>query len=122
MSGDRPSNGARIACHIGSELRKGHPISSAQPYGSGVNNPGPYSSDILWACVEEGFHVGSRGGDFLGYVDRQAGGEYIAFDARSRSLGSFPTLEDATAAVSRSSSDPAPVDRTDAGVKGAVQR
>lgn len=55
--------------------------------------------DVLWACVEEGFHVGSRRGDFLGYIDRQPDGEYRAFDARSRSLGDFPTLRAATAAV-----------------------
>lgn len=87
-----------------------------------MNNSDPYSSDVLWACVEEGFHVGSRGGDFLGYVDRQAGGDYIAFDARSRALGSFPSLEQATAAVSRPSSESASVDSTDAGAEGAVQR
>ena len=57
------------------------------------------SSDVLWACVEEGFHVGSRGGDFLGYVDRQASGEFRAFDARSEQLGDFATLAGATAAV-----------------------
>lgn len=87
-----------------------------------MNNSGPHPSDVLWACVEEGFHVGSRGGDFLGYVDRQANGEYIAFDARSHSLGSFPTLEEATAAVSRTSIGGADDDSTDAGMTGIVQR
>ncbi|MFB4351886.1 hypothetical protein RAC69_01945 [Microbacterium sp. LS_15] len=57
------------------------------------------SSDVLWACVEEGFHVGSRGGDFLGYVDRQASGGFRAFDARSEQLGDFDSLSAATAAV-----------------------
>lgn len=89
---------------------------------SDVNNPGPYSSDVLWACVEEGFHVGSRGGDFLGYVDRQAGGDYIAYDARSHALGSFPTLEEATSAVSRSNEDTAIAGISDEGAKGTVQR
>lgn len=86
-----------------------------------MKNPSPYS-DVLWACVEEGFHVGSRGGDFLGYVDRQAGGDYIAFDARSHSLGSFPTLEEATAAVSRSTGEAADSSSTDKGVTGTIQR
>ncbi|WP_186307492.1 hypothetical protein [Microbacterium sp. 1.5R] len=57
------------------------------------------SSDVLWACVEEGFHVGSRAGDFLGYVDRQPSGRFRAFDARSEGLGDFSTLGEATAAV-----------------------
>lgn len=55
--------------------------------------------DVLWACVEEGFHVGSRRGDFLGYVDRQPDGRYRAFDARSLHLGDFATLPAATNAV-----------------------
>jgi hypothetical protein len=87
-----------------------------------VNNPGPHPSDVLWACVEAGFHVGSRSGDFLGYVDRQPAGEYIAFDARSRSLGSFPTLDEATAAVSRTSVVAAEDDSTGAGMTGIAQR
>lgn len=57
------------------------------------------SSDVLWACVEEGFHVGSRVGEFLGYVDRQPDGSYRAFDAHALALGDFPTLHDATSAV-----------------------
>ncbi|KJL20439.1 hypothetical protein RN51_02656 [Microbacterium oxydans] len=64
--------------------------------------------DVLWACVEEGFHVGSRRGDFLGYVDRQTGGGYRAFDARSRSLGDFPSLRAATAAVEDLTDDASP--------------
>ncbi|WP_091233908.1 hypothetical protein [Microbacterium sp. 3J1] len=62
------------------------------------------TSDVLWACVEEGFHVGSRGGDFLGYVDRQPDGTYRAFEAHSALVGDFPTLHDATAAVVGASS------------------
>ncbi len=57
--------------------------------------------DVLWACVEEGFHVGSRGGNFLGYVDRQPDGSYRAFDARSTLLGDHAQLADATRAVAQ---------------------
>jgi hypothetical protein len=64
-----------------------------------ADDAAPLVSDVLWACVEEGFHVGSRGGDFLGYVDRQSEGAYVAFDARSQVIGSFPVLGEATAAV-----------------------
>ncbi|MEV4734987.1 MULTISPECIES: hypothetical protein [unclassified Microbacterium] len=65
----------------------------------------PESAHVLWACVEEGFHVGSRGGDFLGYVDRQPDGAYRAFDARSSMIGDHPTLAEATAAVAASVPD-----------------
>jgi hypothetical protein len=80
------------------------------------------ASDVLWACVEEGFHVGSRGGDFLGYIDRQPDGSYSAFDARSHSIGSFATLEAATGAVSEPRSDSTPEDGTDEELRGAVRR
>lgn len=55
---------------------------------------------MLWACVEDGFHVGSRVGEFLGYVDRQSDGSYAAFDARSARIGRFDSLHGATSAVS----------------------
>jgi hypothetical protein len=87
-----------------------------------VNDPGPHSSDVLWACVEEGFHVGSRGGDFLGYVDRQSDGRYVAFDARSHAIGSFAALDEATAAVSSSGIGAATANGTDDGLMGTVQR
>ncbi len=63
---------------------------------------------MLWACVEDGFHVGSRVGDFLGYVDRQSDGSYVAFDARAVSIGRFDSLHDATSAVSAADSVRAP--------------
>ncbi|WP_295012196.1 hypothetical protein [uncultured Microbacterium sp.] len=57
------------------------------------------TSDVLWACVEKGFHVGSRRGEFLGYVDLQSDGRYRAFDARGGVVGDFSALDDATSAV-----------------------
>ncbi|MFK0400852.1 hypothetical protein ACIQTT_00830 [Microbacterium sp. NPDC090225] len=68
-----------------------------------MNDREQHSADVLWACVEDGFHVGSRGGDFLGYVDRQTDGRYVAFDARSHELGSHASLAEATDAVTASS-------------------
>jgi hypothetical protein len=65
-----------------------------------VNDSSDHHPDVLWACVEDGFHVGSRVGEFLGYVDRQSDGSYAAFDARAQSIGRFDTLHDATSAVS----------------------
>ena len=88
-----------------------------------MNDPHPAPSDVLWACVEEGFHVGSRSGDFLGYVDRRPDGTYAAFDARSHAIGRYATLDLATAAVSSSGTDAtAPDAGTDEQREGVVQR
>lgn len=54
---------------------------------------------VVWARVEDGFHVGSRKGVFLGYIDRQADGAFLAFDGRSRIVGRFAALTAAMAAV-----------------------
>jgi hypothetical protein len=59
---------------------------------------------IVWARVEDGFHVGSRDGDFVGYIDRLPDGRYQAYDSRSRSAGMFPEL---TAAMRALASPPA---------------
>ncbi|MBZ4487769.1 hypothetical protein LQ938_13245 [Microbacterium sp. cx-55] len=56
-----------------------------------------------WARVEDGFHVGSRHGEFLGYIDRQADGRFVAFDLHSRIIGGFVDLTSAMRAVSSSS-------------------
>lgn len=52
----------------------------------------------VWARVEDGFHVGSRAGDFVGYIDRRGAGEFYAFDMRSQLVGVFSDLASATAA------------------------
>ncbi len=60
------------------------------------NRPG---AGVVWARVEEGFHVGSQNGVFLGYIDRQPGGAFLAYDGRSRMVGRFEALTAAMAAV-----------------------
>lgn len=62
--------------------------------------PESKSEHPLWACVSAGFYVGSRKGVFLGYVDRQPDGGFLAFDGRSRLLGAFAEQHLAMAAVS----------------------
>ncbi|WP_205823065.1 hypothetical protein [Microbacterium hydrothermale] len=62
-------------------------------------SPDRPGAGVVWARVEEGFHVGSRKGVFLGYIDRQPDGGYVAFDGTSRVVGSFRTLTAAMAAV-----------------------
>ncbi len=94
-----------------------------------TNRPG---AGVVWARVEEGFHVGSRNGVFLGYLDREADGSYLAYNGRSRLVGRFPTLVAGMAAVTSATADPRPAPReeevvlrqvrTDREVPGSVVR
>jgi len=94
-----------------------------------TNRPG---AGVVWARVEEGFHVGSRNGVFLGYLDREADGSYLAYNGRSRLVGRFPTLVAGMAAVTSATVDPRPVPsdeevvlrqvRTDRELPGSVVR
>ena len=54
---------------------------------------------VVWSRVEDGFHVGSRGGEFLGYIDRQKDGRFEACDMYSRTVGYFPDLTSAMKAI-----------------------
>lgn len=56
-------------------------------------------ADVVWSRVEDGFHVGSRAGEFVGYIDRQPDGSHVASDMRSRVVGSFADLRAAMAAL-----------------------
>ncbi|WP_430591880.1 hypothetical protein [Humidisolicoccus flavus] len=58
--------------------------------------------NVLWACVEDGFYVGSRNGEFLGYIDRKSEAQYLAFDMFSREVGVFPDLRAATTVLNSS--------------------
>ncbi|MDQ1135291.1 hypothetical protein QE410_000090 [Microbacterium sp. SORGH_AS 1204] len=62
-------------------------------------SPEQPGAGVVWARVEEGFHVGSRSGVFLGYIDRQPDGVYLAHDGRSRVVGRFTELTEAMATV-----------------------
>ncbi len=62
----------------------------------GDDRPG---AGIVWSRVEEGFHVASASGVFLGYIDREADGTYWAYNRRSRPIGRFPGLIAAMTAV-----------------------
>ncbi|MFS0735160.1 hypothetical protein ABC304_06980 [Microbacterium sp. 1P10UB] len=69
---------------------------------------------VVWAQVEPGFHVGSRDGDFLGYIDRRDDGRYLASDMTARVVGRFPDLASAIRALSERHPD------TDVSGEGAV--
>lgn len=56
-------------------------------------------SRVTWSQVEEGFYIGSRGRQFVGYVDRRFDGVHTAFDASSHVVGNFPSLPEAMAAL-----------------------
>lgn len=54
---------------------------------------------VVWARVDDGFYVGSLPGRFLGCIDRQSDGAFLALDVYARPIGTFPHLERAMAAV-----------------------
>lgn len=57
------------------------------------------STWVTWSQVDEGFYIGSRFGDFVGYIDRAQDGAYTAFDLSSGVVGSFAALSQAMAAL-----------------------
>ncbi|WP_240752869.1 MULTISPECIES: hypothetical protein [Actinomycetes] len=59
----------------------------------------PQVDEVSWSRVEEGFFVGSHRGNFIGYIDRLPSESYVAFDAFSRDIGTFPDRATAMAAV-----------------------
>ena len=69
---------------------------------TGDDRPG---AGVVWARVEDGFHVASARGVFLGYVDREADGSYLAYNGRSRLVGRFPGLVAGMAAVAQAHAD-----------------
>ncbi len=74
-------------------LPEGEPDSLAA-YDDDRPDPG-----VVWASVEDGFHVGSRDGNFLGYIDRQPDGRLLACDMFSRPVGHFTDLGQAMASL-----------------------
>ncbi|WP_425837150.1 peptide ABC transporter permease [Microbacterium sp. PA5] len=65
-----------------------------------------------WAHVESGFHVASRAGEFLGYVEQWRDGSFLAFDGRSTPVGRYDTLKEAQRAVLSVPTTPPPDART----------
>jgi len=54
---------------------------------------------LRWAEVEPGFHVGERDGEFVGYIDTNVDGTFIAFDGHASAIGRFRSLADAKASL-----------------------
>jgi hypothetical protein len=61
-------------------------------------NPG---AGVVWARVEDGFHVGSRNGFLLGYITRRKDGRCAAWDMRSHPVGLYADLPSAMSALAR---------------------
>ncbi|MFI8633834.1 hypothetical protein ACIGEP_14720 [Microbacterium sp. NPDC077663] len=66
-----------------------------------------HTPGTVWARVEDGFHVGSRGGNFLGYIEQRTDGRYVAFDMRSAVVGTFTDLVAAMRILSAPTEAPA---------------
>jgi hypothetical protein len=64
---------------------------------------------VSWAPVEDGFHVGSRSGEFVGYAEQTPDGHFVGFDGRSTPVGRYETLDEARRAVEEVPENAAPV-------------
>ncbi|MEJ6489705.1 hypothetical protein PQI23_08220 [Leucobacter sp. USCH14] len=54
---------------------------------------------ITWARIEDDFFVGSRDGEFLGFIDVEESGLYVVCDQFSRPIGQYSELDGAMAAL-----------------------
>lgn len=61
---------------------------------------------VTWAPVEDGLVVGSRRGEFVGFVESTADGSYVAFDSRAQPIGRYATLASAKASTGTVDADP----------------
>ncbi len=58
---------------------------------------------ITWARIEDDFFVGSRDGEFLGFIDIEESGMYVVCNQFSRPVGQYSELDSAMAALSDAS-------------------
>ena len=56
-------------------------------------------ADIIWAEVEHGFYVGSRSGEFLGYIDVETETRHVVCDMYSQAVGEYASLSEAMLAL-----------------------
>lgn len=67
-----------------------------------------HASPVTWARVDRDFFVASAAGTFLGTIDRESEGLFVARDMRSMVIGSHSTLQAAMAAVTQTRPDAGP--------------
>jgi hypothetical protein len=54
---------------------------------------------VQWDEVEQGFHVATRRGEFLGFIETTARGTFVALDGFSTPVGRYDTLRQARRAL-----------------------
>jgi hypothetical protein len=54
---------------------------------------------VTWSRIEPDFHVASSAGNFLGYVDTDGNGAFLAYNMRSEVIGSHSDVAAAMLAV-----------------------
>lgn len=65
---------------------------------SEADTPGLRDADdqqFVWSEVEPGFYAGSHAGNFLGYINQNLRGIFVAHDMASHVIGEFSTLDEA---------------------------
>lgn len=65
---------------------------------SEADTPGVRDVDdrqFIWSEVEPGFYAGSVAGNFLGYINQNLRGVFVAHDMASAVVGEFSTLDEA---------------------------
>jgi len=61
--------------------------------------PSLRTTRVTWVTVEKGFHVASRAGEFVGFVEQTSDGHFVGFDGRSTPVGRYESLDEAQRAV-----------------------
>lgn len=54
---------------------------------------------VRWNEVQPGFRVGTRGGDYIGFVESTAHGMFVAVDGYSTPVGRYDSLREAQRAL-----------------------
>jgi hypothetical protein len=54
---------------------------------------------VRWNEVEPGFRVGTRGGEYLGFIESTAYGTFVAVDGHSTPVGRYDSLREAQRAL-----------------------
>ena len=57
------------------------------------------SPAVQWNEVEPGFRVGTREGEYLGFIESTASGTFVAVDGYSTPVGRYDTLREAQRAL-----------------------
>jgi hypothetical protein len=59
----------------------------------------PIRRAVRWDQVEAGFRVGTRDGEYIGFIETTPDGTFVAVDGRSTPVGRFYSLKEAQRAL-----------------------